>query len=246
MLPEGPAIRPERFFRGGCYLDEVIPKIGSNNMGCLHMRDGTKHERLNRKKWDSWADTLDEKNWRNEYLRDAQRRLINLLDARENLHFLDIGCGAGWAVSEVARLAGFKGQFYGVDLSAKMIEKADRNAARRENLHFLQANAESIPLQDHFFDTIICTNSFHHYLHPDRALEEMCRLLKTGGKVFVLDPTADTVLMKIADRIIKLFEPTHVKMYSTGEFQRMFERAHLRYETSLPVKKRSKVHIGVK
>ncbi len=90
------------------------------------------------------------------------------------------------------------------------------------------------------------TNSFHHYLHPDKALTEMYRLLKTGGKVFILDPTADNWMAKIADKIISLVEPEHVKMYSTREFQQLFERAGLRYATSKAIRANSKVHIGEK
>jgi hypothetical protein len=74
----------------------------------------------------------------------------------------------------------------------------------------------------------------------------MFRLLKKGGKLFILDLTADTLTARIADTIGRLFEPTHVKIYSTDEFHRMFERANLRYETSQMIKKSTKVHVGVK
>ncbi len=74
----------------------------------------------------------------------------------------------------------------------------------------------------------------------------MYRLLKRGGKIYVLDPTADNWIAKIADKIIKLFEPEHVKLYSTKEFQQLFENANLRYITSQPIKMSSKVHIGEK
>src|SRR5512135_3513319 len=133
------------------------------------MKDETEHTQRNEAKWNKWADSLDSQNWRNNYLRDAQRRLISLLDVREGIHFLDVGCGTGWAVGEVAKQAEDKGVFYGVDLSPTMIEKAKENFNGRENVRFLQANVESIPLDSASFDIIICTNSFHHYPRPDRA-----------------------------------------------------------------------------
>lgn len=210
------------------------------------MKDEAKHLQLNKAKWDKWANWLDSKGWRHNYLRDAQNKVVSILDVNENIHFLDVGCGTGWAVGEVARLAGNKGWFYGVDLSPKMIEKATDNFKGKDIFHFMQANAESIPLKDNFFDVIICTNSFHHYPKPDKALNEMYRLLKSGGKLYILDPTADSWIAKLADKIIKIVEPEHVKLYSTEEFRQLFENAGLRYIASEIIKAEEKVHVGEK
>jgi ubiquinone/menaquinone biosynthesis C-methylase UbiE len=135
-------------------------------------------------------------------------------------------------MGQAANLVKGNGLFYGVDLSPKMIEKAKSNFSGKDNFHFLQANSESIPLDDNFFDVMICTNSFHHYLNPDKALKEMYRLLKKGGKLFILDPLGDSWLVKFWDRIIKWVEPEHVKIYSTQEFQQLFEQAGLKYSSS--------------
>ncbi len=215
------------------------------------MKTVARHQQLNEAKWDKWASTLDEKGWRRDFLRRAQSKIISLLEIKENVRFLDIGCGTGWAIGKAAELAGGKGEFYGVDLSAKMVEKAKENFSGKDNVagsamshfHFLQANAESIPLESNFFDIIICTNSFHHYLHPDKALKEMRRLLTPGGKVYILDPTADSWIAKAADKIFRLIEPEHVKMYSTKEFQQLFEQAGLKYSRSEIG--REKIHIGM-
>ncbi len=210
------------------------------------MTDARKHIELNEAKWNKWADSLDGQNWRNGYLRDAQRSLISLLDVHAGIHFLDVGCGTGWAVGLAAELAGNQGLFYGVDLSPRMIERAKSNFRGKDNFRFIQANSESIPLDDNFFDIIICTNSFHHYLDPNKALQEMRRLLKSGGKAYVLDPTADSWMIRLADRIIKLVEPEHVKIYSTQEFQRLFQEAGLRYTASQVINSHEAIHIGEK
>ncbi len=163
------------------------------------MKDETKHVQMNEAMWDKWAeaDTLDNNGLQSRFLRAAQSKVISLLNIQPNVHFLDIGCGTGWAVGQAANLVKGNGLFYGVDLSPKMIEKAKENFRGKDNFHFLQANSESIPLDDNFFDIIICTNSFHHYLHPDNALKEMRRLLKDGGKLYLLDPVAELVGRKV-------------------------------------------------
>jgi ubiquinone/menaquinone biosynthesis C-methylase UbiE len=206
----------------------------------------SKHIELNEAKWDKWANSLDNNNWRNYYLRRGQSDVISLLQLKENMSILDIGCGTGWALGQTARLIDNKGSFYGVDLSAKMIERAKENFKAKENFHFIKSNAESIPLDDNLFDAIICTNSFHHYLHPDKALKEMYRLLKTGGKVYILDPTADIWVIKIIDKLIHFFENGHVKMYSTKEFKELIVDSGLKYEGRKIIRISQKVHIGQK
>ncbi len=200
----------------------------------------------NKKKWDAWADTLDGDNWRNEYLRRSQRAVLEEANLRPGIALLDVGCGTGWALGQAAAMVKGEGEFYGVDLSERMIAKAKENFRDKPNFHFLRAMADAIPLEDGRFDAIICTNSFHHYLHPDKAVHEMARLLKPGGCAFILDPTADTLLIKIIDVIGRIVEPAHVKIYSTEEFRRMLTGAGLQYSTGQHLMKHETVHIGEK
>jgi ubiquinone/menaquinone biosynthesis C-methylase UbiE len=208
--------------------------------------DEGRHARLNMKKWDRWSKTADGRGALYDYLRSAQKSVLDLAAIREDMHFLDIGCGTGWAVGEAARLAGFSGVFYGIDMSEGMIGKAKDNFGKYANLHFIVASSESVPLEANQFDIIICTNSFHHYLHPDAALKEMYRLLKKGGKVFILDPTADTWYLRIIDKVIKFLEPQHVKIYSTMEFEQMMLAAGLKYSGFKYVLRKQKVQVGEK
>jgi ubiquinone/menaquinone biosynthesis C-methylase UbiE len=206
----------------------------------------SKHIKLNEAKWDKWSKTVDGKGWQFDYLRRAQSSVLSLLDFNENMNFLDIGCGSGWAVGQAAKKAGNKGSFYGIDISSGMIEKARENFRDYANFHFIRANSESIPLDDNLFDNIICTNSFHHYLHPEKAMSEISRLLKPGGKIFILDPAADNMFIKILDKFIKMFQPEHVKIYSSDEFKRLMISAGLKYKGFEIIFSHQKVQIGEK
>ena len=206
----------------------------------------TKHIELNKAKWDKWADTLDDKGWRSNFLRQCQRDVISLMDLRENIRILDIGCGTGYALRLAAKLIDGNGKFFGVDLSGKMIEKAGLNFEGYENFQFIRADAESIPLDGGQFDFIICTNSFHHYLHPQKVMEEMKRLLTAGGKLYILDPTMDSIFLKIIGRLMHGVEKSMVKLYSTEEFKNMMIGAGLKYVGMVKVKNHQKVHIAEK
>jgi ubiquinone/menaquinone biosynthesis C-methylase UbiE len=205
-----------------------------------------RHIKINREKWDRWSETADGKGKLFDYLRKAQKSLIELADIREDQNLLDIGCGTGWALGQAARSVNYKGSFYGVDLSEGMIEKAKAKFAGNENFHFVVASSESVPFKDNFFDTIICSNSFHHYLHPEKAMSEIFRLLAPGGKIYILDPTADSLLIKIADKVIKLLEPAHVKIYSTAEYKNMMVTSRLNYLGNKKIQGQEKIHIGIK
>jgi ubiquinone/menaquinone biosynthesis C-methylase UbiE len=205
----------------------------------------SEHLRINEKKWDKWAKTIDSKSLRNNYLRSAQLAIISVLDLKENISMLDIGCGSGWALDQASKLVKDKGTFFGVDLSAKMIEKARENFKERENFHFIIANAEEIPLEDNTFEVITCTNSFHHYLHPEKALKEMYRLLKPGGKIYILDPTIDNWFFKIISAGFKIFDRAQAKLYSTKEFQEMISGAGMKYTGTKKIKMQ-KIHTGMK
>lgn len=54
------------------------------------------HDRLNEEKWNSRAKTYDDKRFNR--FRFMQKRLVSLLNLKENQNLLDLGCGTGWAV----------------------------------------------------------------------------------------------------------------------------------------------------
>lgn len=206
----------------------------------------SEHIRLNEQKWDKWAPVADGKDWKYEYLRKAQNHVIEIINLKETGNFLDIGCGTGWAVAQAAKKVNGKGAFYGIDISSKMIEKARENYNDKNTFHFIKANSESIPLNDNFFDVVICTNSFHHYLNPHKVMAEIHRLLKTGGKVYILDPIADYWFIKVIDKILRMIEREHVKIYSSKEFNNLMSDAGIRYIGCHIIDQSHKIQIGEK
>lgn len=103
-----------------------------------------------------------------------------LLDAagihRAN-HVLDVACGAGY-VAAAAVNAG--AQVIGIDFSAAQIQ-----LARKEypHVHFAQADVAALPFENERFDAVVCSFGMCHFPDPDRALREMFRVLKKGGRI---------------------------------------------------------------
>jgi len=209
------------------------------------MNDSREHHKANEEKWDNWARTFDNK-WAAPF-RYLQKQVISIANIQPDTTLLDIGCGTGWALRYAAGLLNGRGNFVGVDISEGMIAKAKEHSRELLNIKYYRASAEELPLDDSCFDMIICTNSFHHYLNPAKALDESCRVLKQKGRIHILDITTDDLITRWIDAFIKKMEKEHVKQYSTSEFEHMFSEAGLKYITSKIIMAYPfKVHIAEK
>ena len=202
------------------------------------------HAKLNEKLWDLRAETFCDRRF--SYFRSMQKRVVSLLDLKENQRLLDLGCGTGWAVCYAASLVNDRGEFYGIDISSKMIAKAKANSSAYKDVHFYQTAADQLPFENDFFDFIICSNSFHHYFNPDKVLLEVYRVLKPKGRLYIPDVTADGFIMRMVDKLAKKREQEHVKFYSTQEYRTLFAKAGVDYVASKLVTFPVKIHIGEK
>jgi ubiquinone/menaquinone biosynthesis C-methylase UbiE len=109
---------------------------------------------------------------------------------------VDLGCGAGQLVMELAHHAPGL-HVTGIDLSEEMLANA-RSSAQRQGLSgqvdFRLGNVEEIPFPDHSLDLVISTASLHHWSEPVRVLNEIERVLKPGGAYNIFDLRRDMAL----------------------------------------------------
>jgi ArsR family transcriptional regulator len=98
----------------------------------------------------------------------------------------DLGAGEGAFSLLLAQRAK---KVIAVDTSAKMIEVARDQALRHgvENVEYRLGDMEELPIDNAAVDLVFFSQSLHHALHPERAVEEAARILVPGGRIVILD-----------------------------------------------------------
>ncbi len=106
---------------------------------------------------------------------------------------LDVGCGTGVFASGI-RAALPQVEVCGVDLVSEMLDKGQpRWRLHRGHVLPVQGDSERLPFASGTFDIVTCANSFHHYPRQERAITEMARVLRTGGRLMVIDGYRDRI-----------------------------------------------------
>jgi arsenite methyltransferase len=102
---------------------------------------------------------------------------------------LDIGCGAGVDSIIAGKLTGPAGAVTGIDLVPEMLAKARENArlAGAGNVTFQESSAERLPYPDKSFDAVISNGVFNLVVDKAKALAEVYRVLKPGGRFWLAD-----------------------------------------------------------
>jgi ArsR family transcriptional regulator len=96
----------------------------------------------------------------------------------------DLGCGTGQV--SVA-LAPFVTRIIGVDSSAAMLQAARKRLQEYRNVELRRGELEALPIDDNMLDAATVMLVLHHVPEPARALTEVARTLKPGGRLILVD-----------------------------------------------------------
>jgi 2-polyprenyl-3-methyl-5-hydroxy-6-metoxy-1,4-benzoquinol methylase len=111
--------------------------------------------------------------------------VIELLDLRPGMRFVELGCGPGWMTRFVAR-HGLDA--HGYDISPQMIEIARERALEEHvDAHFEAADFEKLDLH-RSFDACLTYDALHHSARPELVIATAHRALKPGGVLLVSEP----------------------------------------------------------
>ena len=117
-----------------------------------------------------------------------RRKLVSWSGARPGDRVLDCATGTGDLALEFKRAVGPSGRVTGTDFCAEMLALAPAKAARRAlDVEFRVADAMSLPFGENEFDVASIAYGIRNVADPARALSEMARVVRPGGRVMILE-----------------------------------------------------------
>jgi ubiquinone/menaquinone biosynthesis C-methylase UbiE len=159
-------------------------------------------------RWESVYRSDPTQNRLNDQIMD---RVLRYVKPSLGALFLDAGCGTGDHSIRIAR-RGF--QCVGADISESIINKA-RDNARKPRLEpkivFVCQSLEELAFTDKQFDVVYCRGVLMHIPEWEKALAQLCRALKPGGKIVIIESN-HTSLETALVRIVRCFKTGKSKL----------------------------------
>jgi arsenite methyltransferase len=130
-----------------------------------------------------------------------QRRVsLEALAPRRGERVLDIGCGPGFLLADISRAVGRTGRAVGVDLDADMLSLARRRCAGVGGTAVpVRGDASALPFADAVFDAAVSTQVYEYVGDVARAIAELHRVLRPGGRVLIVDTDWDSIVWNAGD-----------------------------------------------
>ena len=116
--------------------------------------------------------------------------VIAALDIHCGMTVVDVGAGTGYFSIPIADWLGTSGVVYAVDPQPEMLELLKNKLQHGKNLcniELLQGKADCVPLPDRCADLVLLANVWHELDSLEAVLKETRRLLKSGGRLAILD-----------------------------------------------------------
>ena len=166
-------------------------------------------------KFDIWAEKTDDQ--------VANRFRTALAEAGQG-SVLDVACGPGVVTAAIAPRAASVVAF---DATEQMLEKARARCAKAglRNVQFGCGDAENLPFEKAQFDGLITRLAVHHFANPQRAFDEMFRVLRPHGVIVDVVSSEDADESNLQNAIERLRDPSHVRMLPASELDACVTRS---------------------
>jgi len=123
-------------------------------------------------------------------------RLLETIKLKHNIKVLDIGCGLGFPVIELAQRLGNTSKVFGIDPWEKAIERSLFKIKKYgiNNVEIIKGIAEELPFEDSFFDLVVSNNGINNVQDMKLALSECARVSKPDAQLVITLNLEDTMI----------------------------------------------------
>ena len=160
--------------------------------------------------------------------------IIKSLNISTQSTILDLGTGSGYLAFPIA-ITYNDSEVIGLDIAVKTLVQNREKAHQMElsNLNFIDYNGLNFPFESNMFDYVVTRYALHHFPDIDKAFEEISRVVKSGGKFLISDPTPnENDYIRFVDEYMKMKDDGHVKFYTKGELIELSDKYGFRLEDS--------------
>ncbi|MEF8874873.1 MAG: methyltransferase domain-containing protein [Candidatus Thermoplasmatota archaeon] len=142
----------------------------------------------------------------------AREGIIDKLDLEGNPALLDVGGGTGTLLKKIKKKES--------DINPYLLDTSREMMSESTTDNLVSGKACKTPFEDSSFDYVLCTDALHHFKNKEKSLEEMMRVLKSGGQIIILefDPKSlITKFIEFGEKMIgessSFFEPGYLKSF---------------------------------
>tara|TARA_B100001939_G_scaffold348203_1_gene373960 strand:+ start:55249 stop:55839 length:591 start_codon:yes stop_codon:yes gene_type:complete len=112
--------------------------------------------------------------------------ISSVLPEIKGTEILEVSFGPGYLMSRYGTNPDL--QIHGIDFNSRMVDRATKKMQRiKRPVELRKGNVESLPYRDESFDTVINTMALTGYPDAEKAMDEMLRVLRPGGRLLIVD-----------------------------------------------------------
>ena len=179
------------------------------------------HREDSRRKFDKMASDYESSSY-GSFSRSLYNKVTLKAGIFKHDFILDLGCGNGILLK---KLKFYGAKLCGADISAEMIRYAQERLG--DNAELKVTDSENLPWEDNYFDTIVCTLSFHHFPNPEKSLNEIRRVLKSKGRLIIGELAFPGLIRILRNCYLRSWfnKSGDVKIYSKNNWIKMLGNA---------------------
>lgn len=162
-----------------------------------------------------------EQKWE-KYLTHTHQRMLEVFESKQDHRILDASAGTGLFARFIIESGMSFSEIVLNDVSEGMLDIARERFDRHSGISFTDHFVEALGFENSSFDTVVSLNAFHNYEDKQRALSEIYRVLKPGGRLYVLDWNRKGVF-RFVNFWIRSFAGEVIKTVSAEEAKQLFE-----------------------